>query len=88
MPVYVDNARHPFGRMLMCHMIADTRDELHGMAAQIGVARRHFQDKGAHAHYDICQSKRAAAVQAGAVEVTSRELVRILQRQQSGETGG
>ena len=43
MAVYVDDMRANFGRMKMCHMIADTIDELHTMADRIGVARRWFQ---------------------------------------------
>lgn len=74
MTVYVDDMRAPYGRMIMCHMIADTDDELHAMAARIGVARRWFQKPGtARRHYDIALSKRALAVEAGAVEITWRQ---------------
>jgi hypothetical protein len=38
--------------------MADTDDELHAMAALIGVARKWHQGS----HYDICLSKRAFAV--------------------------
>lgn len=70
MAVYVDSAAHPFGRMLMYHMLADTDDELHKMADAIGVNRRWHQKAGTvHSHYDICKSKRAAAVKLGAVEL-------------------
>lgn len=77
MTVYVDNARLPYRRMKMCHMLADTLNELHAMADAIGVSRRHFQGASSFPHYDICLSKRALAVQHGAVEVSSRELVAI-----------
>ena len=78
MAVYVDNMRAGFGRMTMCHMIADSRAELDAMADAIGVQRKWIQHEGTHLeHYDICLSKRAAAVRAGAVEVTMRELAMI-----------
>lgn len=46
------------------------------MADQIGVARRWIQKAGTRdEHFDICKSKRTLAVKAGALEITSRELV-------------
>ncbi len=74
MAVYVDKSIFPYGRMIMCHMAADTLEELHTMADQIGVKRKHFQN-GRRQHYDICKSKRALAVGFGAIEVTSRQMV-------------
>lgn len=75
MTVYVDDMRAKFGRMVMCHMLADTDEELHAMAARIGVARKWWQSpaKTSGSHYDIALSKRALAVQAGAVEITMRQ---------------
>lgn len=79
MSVYVDNMRAPLGRMKMCHMIADTSDELHAMAAKIGVARKWCQSEGTHReHYDIALSKRGVAVKYGAIEITMKELGRLL----------
>lgn len=69
MSVFVDDMRAPYGRLILCHMIADSDAELHKMADTIGVARRWFQGD----HYDICLTKRALAVKAGAVEITWRE---------------
>ena len=80
MAVYVDEPKHAYGRMVMCHMVADTLDELHAMADHIGVARRWFQRGSSHPHYDICKSKRALAVQAGAVEVDRKGLVDVMKR--------
>lgn len=74
MAVYVDNMRAPFRRMIMCHMIADTTEELNAMADKIGVARKWIQYPGSsREHYDICLSARAKAVAAGAIEITWRE---------------
>ena len=75
MTVYVDNMRAPFGRMVMCHMIADTTEELLAMADKIGVARKWLQDGGTYReHFDIALSKRELAVKAGAKEVTQRDV--------------
>lgn len=58
----------------MCHMIADTLDELHMMADKIGMERRWFQapPKASHPHYDIPENKRAKALAHGAIEVCQR----------------
>jgi Protein of unknown function (DUF4031) len=73
--VYVDDMRADFGRMKMCHMIADTEAELLAMVDKIGVARRWRQGMpGYDDHFDIALSKRALAVAAGAVEITWRQL--------------
>lgn len=76
MSVYVDDAKHRLGRMLMCHMLADTEEELHRMADAIGVAREHYQGD----HYDVCKQARTHAIRLGALEVTPREMVRIRKR--------
>lgn len=80
MPVYVDNAQSRYGRMIMCHMLADTTDELLEMADTIGVDRRHFQHDGSTPHFDICKAKRRLAIANGAIEVSRRELVHIIRR--------
>lgn len=81
MSVYVDDAIWPFGRMMMCHMIADTLEELHAMADRIGVQRKWFQDKRIK-HYDISTSKRAIAVASGAIEVDRRQFVHLTKKQE------
>lgn len=70
MSVYVDDMRAPFGRMIMCHLWADTSAELFAMADAIGVARKWFQcpPKASWEHFDIALSKRALAVERGAIE--------------------
>lgn len=79
MSVYVDDMKAKFGRMIMCHMIADSDTELHKMAEKIGVLRKWCQKENtARIHYDICLAKRALAVGVGAVEITMRQLGQII----------
>lgn len=82
MAIYVDNMRAKFGRMIMCHMIADTHSELESMARTIRIQPKWLQDPGEYSeHYDICLSKRAQAIRAGALELTWRDLtVKLRQR--------
>ena len=85
MTVYVDDMRAKFGRMTMCHMLADSDAELLAMADLIGVARGWHQKPGTrHSHFDICLSKRALAVAAGAVEITLRDAGRIILAKRDG----
>jgi len=82
--VYVDDARHPLGQMLMCHMLADTTDELLAMADAIGLQRRWIQKPGApDEHFDVSRSKRLEAIRHGAREVSSRDLVAVIRRKRA-----
>lgn len=82
MSVYVDDMRAGYGRMVMCHMVADTEEELHAMADKIGVDRKWYQypKKSRYPHYDIALSKRALAVAAGAQEIRWRDAPEIARR--------
>jgi hypothetical protein len=80
MPVYVDKATNPFGRMKMCHMLADTLDELHAMADAIGMKREWFQNSKDHPHYDLSLTKRALALRHGAIEIDNRQLVTLVRK--------
>lgn len=80
--MYVDEAVWPFGRMVMCHMLADTDDELHAMADKLGVSRRWHQNTK-YSHYDICKSKRALAVSFGAIEIDRRQFVTMARSKQN-----
>lgn len=89
MSVYVDDYGARFGRMIMCHMFADTTEELLAMADRIGVARRWIQKPGTpREHFDVCKAKRALAIAAGAVPVTSRDMVRIVREKRGKVEAG
>lgn len=75
------------------HLFADTQDELHAFADRLGLRRNWFQDPvkvgkpikarpGSRAaenwHYDVTESKRRQAVALGAVEVSWRDAVAII----------
>lgn len=84
MAVYVDLPLHRLGRMRMSHMVADTSEELLAMASRIGVKRcwlQHANEPGEH--FDVCIAKRKLAVAAGAVEVSSREIVGLIRERRA-----
>lgn len=84
MSVYVDDPIFPYGRMKMCHMVADTREELTAMVDKIGVGVWHIQklDEPGE-HYDICKSKRALAIKHGAIPVDSSAIVAIIKNKRA-----
>ncbi len=75
MSVYIDTARNKFGRMIMCHMIADTPNELHDMAFSIGMKRDWFQLLS-FPHYDLSLSRKKMAMERGAIILERREFVK------------
>lgn len=84
MAVYVDDMNAKYGRMVMCHMIADTDEELRDMAARIGVQQRWHQGD----HFDICLAKKEKALHHGAIAVTQRQLGGMsLRRRRTGQLG-
>lgn len=90
MAVYVDEMTDWGWRLgPSCHMIADSDEELHLFAERIGLRRRWVQTHRRFGlHYDLTASRRARAVEAGAVEVSARDLVRTLRaRKAEGGAG-
>ena len=81
MAVYVDNSKNRYGRMVMCHMLADSSEELNAMARLIGLNNKWLQHKGEYKeHYDISLSKRKLAVDFGAIEIGRNQLASIIKR--------
>lgn len=70
MSVYVDDAVHPWRGQRWAHLMADTLEELHAMAARLGIPRRAFQNKTSGAHYDITADLRDLAIASGAVAIS------------------
>lgn len=79
MSVYVDEIlEYPSTKLKFkqwCHMFADSDEELHVMATKLGLQRSWHQNKPGFSHYDLVPSKRAKAIQCGAIPLTSREIV-------------
>ncbi|MET7735651.1 DUF4031 domain-containing protein [Streptomyces sp. NPDC005402] len=75
MTVYIDPPTWPGHGRMWSHLISDVSfDELHRFAEELGVPPRAFERD----HYDIPSHRYADVVAAGAVEVSSREVVRLL----------
>ena len=90
MTVYVADMNAKYGRMIMVHMLSDSDNELHQMADKIGVNRKWWQspEKTSGSHYDICLSKKAKAIQYGAIEITWRQAGAMnFRRKITGELG-
>lgn len=86
MTVYVDDMRRRarVGAISACwsHLLADTSDELHAFAALLGLRRTWVQHEGTrHEHYDVTDTKRQAAIDAGAVAISyPRDLADVVAR--------
>ena len=75
MAVLIDPPRWPAHGTVFGHLVSDSSlDELHAFAARAGLPTRAFD----HDHYDVPESRYAALVEAGALPVDERELVRRL----------
>ncbi|HEY5851089.1 MAG TPA: DUF4031 domain-containing protein [Lysobacter sp.] len=92
MTVYVDDAVHLWRGRRWAHLMADTLDELHAMAAQLDISRRAFQDKTSGAHYDVTAELRERAIALGAVAISRhvdreqvRAVIQVARQQGRGE---
>ncbi len=90
MTIYVDELRDVRAVMgrgrqgLWFHMVSDDGLELlHTFAHQLGLPRRAFQDHPRHPHYDLTPSLRARAVTLGALEISTRDLAKILSQREA-----
>jgi len=75
MAILIDQAIWPWRDWLWCHMVSDTSvEELKSFAEKLGVPEKGFQGD----HVDLPEHMREIAIAAGAIVVTSRELVEAL----------
>jgi hypothetical protein len=73
--IYVDPPTWPGHGRMWSHLISDVSfEELHAFAEELDLPRRAFERD----HYDLPSDRYADAVRAGAVEVRSRDVVRLL----------
>jgi len=68
MAVYVDNAKVKWRGKQWCHLVADTIEELHDFAFQLGLKRHWFQHAASYPHYDVTVEVREIALSTGARE--------------------
>lgn len=62
------------------HLVADTLEELHLFAKQIGLKFEWFQNKKKHPHYDIFNSKLDKALLNGAIFINKRDIINICKK--------
>lgn len=70
MAVYVDDPVMLWRGHRWAHLMADTLDELHHFAAQLGLPRHAFQNKTSGAHYDVTAELRLQAIALGAIAIS------------------
>ena len=85
MTVYVDrlfkrSPKNPRVRRfgyLWCHLLADSVEELHDFAKELGLKKSYYRHKPL-GHYDLTPNKQKLALKSGAEKISTREyLVRL-----------
>ena len=90
MGVYVDDLRPVMRNKswpyhTACHLVADTVSELHAFARKLSLRRSWYQSNNNNLpHYDLTENKRGQAVRFGALEITDRRLVEMIQKHRKG----
>lgn len=84
MAVYVDCAGVLKNGRRWHHLTADSLEELHAIAARIGLRRSWFDRKAKYPHYDVTDLQREEAIRHGANAVSSKEIIRVA-RQLAGD---
>ena len=83
MATYVDEAIWEWRGRRWCHLTADSDEELHELAARLGLLRQWFQTKPERPwadHYDLPEEIRVQAIACGARPLTTLEMGRLQAR--------
>lgn len=89
MAVYIDDMNAKYGRMTMCHMIADSTEELLRMARLIGIDKKWIQKSGTtHEHFDVSVTKKKLALDQGAIPISTKKLGKILLDRRAKQKAG
>lgn len=73
--VYVDDAFVENRGRQWCHLLADSVDELHAFAAEMGLSKHAFHRAARIPHYDITVLQRQRVLERGVMPVTVRQAI-------------
>ena len=78
MPIWKKSKK---GRKSYCHMMSDVSlDDLHQFAAENGIKRHFFHNNRMCPHYDIAEEQIPQVKSAGAIQISSKEMVMIARK--------
>lgn len=80
MAVYVDDSRLAWRGKNWCRLVADSINELHAFAEQLGLKREWFQDRTMYPHYDVTVKVKERALALGAYAGDKRTIVTCAKR--------
>ena len=83
--LYVDDAIWRWQGLQWAHLLADSIDELHRFAADLGINRLSYQGppRTSVPHYDLTAYERRRAIARGAIACSRHEIVVVLRRARS-----
>lgn len=76
MSVYIDKSNKKLGRMKMCHMIADSLDELLSFGLSIGLKKEWIQYNETFPHFDISIFYKEKAIKLGILELNNMDFAK------------
>ena len=80
MAIYVVRSSVSFKGRKWCHLMADTLEELHAFAQQMGIDARLFHRDASYPHYDITLEMRSMVIAHGAVDADRKMIIAVGKR--------